>query len=477
MIRRLSDSQAQGARAPRVAVAQIAFDQTDPIANEARRADAIARATAAGADFVAVGGESGQYEDGTVTIVTDASVFDGNAAETLDRYARQAAATGRPVVLAGTSGVRDGGKAIRVFNGLCGVFLPDGSFRQALPRFEEGFAVIDLSAPDALPAPAPLADTFADKARALRFGLRAFMARLAIPRVVIGISGGIDSAVASALYASLLKPEDLLLLAMPGPFTSQTTRRLARELAGNLGARFAEIPIGEAVDLTCRQFAELKSEGPGGGIAGAWELSSFAVENVQARDRGSRVLAAAASAFGGVVSCNANKAEATIGYGTLHGDIFGWLSCIGDLWKGEVYALGRFLNDEVFGREAIPDGIFKIKPSAELSDAQAVDRGLGDPLDYPYHDKLFRAWVEDDLTPVDCTRFFADGTLAAHIGYEGDLKSLFADADAFAADLGRWWNLYRGLAVAKRLQAPPAMALSKRAFGEFAEFQRGPATR
>ncbi|MBR0055981.1 MAG: NAD(+) synthase, partial [Kiritimatiellae bacterium] len=168
------------------------------------------------------------------------------------------------------SGVRDGGKVVRAFNGLSGVFTPDGAFRPLLPRFEEGFATVDAGAASrtALP-PTPTDDGFADKARALRFALRTFMARLGIGRVVVGISGGIDSAVASALYASLLAPENLLLVAMPGPFTSQTTRRLARELAAGIGARFAEIPIGEAVELTCRQFAELRSEGPGGGIQGA----------------------------------------------------------------------------------------------------------------------------------------------------------------------------------------------------------------
>lgn len=458
----------------RIAIAQIAKDQTDLFAYEAKRHDAFSRARAEGADFAAIGGESGLVEDERVTIVTDVSLFNGSMPATLERLSRRAVETGKPVVLAGTSGVNDGGKAIRPFNGLSGVFSTDGAFHPVLQRFEEGFATIDLDDASiaALPA-APVAETFNDKASALRFGLRAFMARLGIKRVVIGVSGGIDSAVASALYASFLPPEDILLIAMPGPFTSQTTRRLARELATGLATRFAEIPIGEAVELTCRQFAELRSEGPGGGVQGAWELSPFAVENVQARDRGSRVLAAATSAFNGVASCNANKAEATVGYGTLHGDIFGWLSCLGDLWKGEVYQLGRFLNNEIFRRDVIPEGIFTIKPSAELSEAQAVDQGLGDPLDYPWHDKLFRAWVEEDYTPEDCHRFFADGSIASRIGYDGDPAALFPTIDAFDADMRRWWGLFRGLSVAKRLQAPPTLAVSKRAFGEFPEIQRG----
>lgn len=471
MIKRLESSRS-GAPA-RIAVVQPAIDETDPAANEAIREEAVGRARAEGCDFVAIGGEDGLYEDDGVTVVTDASLFGVQGADGgLSKLARRAADTGKPVVLAGTSGVRDGGKAIRVFNGLSGVFTPDGAFHPLATRFEAGFAVADLASPQSLPPPADIAGTFDDKARAIRFGVKAFMDRLGIGRVVVGVSGGIDSAVTAALYSSLVAPENLLLVAMPGPFTSQTTRRLARELAANLGARFAEIPIGEAVDLTCRQFAELRSEGPGGGIAGAWELSQFAIENVQARDRGSRVLAAAASAFGGVVSCNANKAESTVGYGTLHGDIFGWLSAIGDLWKCEVYALGRFLNAEFFGQSAIPEGIFSIKPSAELSEAQAVEHGLGDPLDYPYHDRLFRFWVEDDATTDDCLKFYRDGSLGARIGYDGDLSRLFESEQAFADDLRRWWRQYRGLSVAKRLQAPPVLAVSKRAFGEFPELQR-----
>ena len=101
-----------------------------------------------------------------------------------------------------------------------------------------------------------------------------------------------------------------------------------------------------------------------------------------------------------------------------------------------------------------------------------MDRGLGDPLDYPYHDKLFRAWVEDDFSPDDCRRFFADGSLAARIGYDGDPAALFPSREAFEADLRRWWSMFRGLSVAKRLQAPPVLAVSRRAFGEFPELQR-----
>src|SRR5690606_12749571 len=120
-----------------------------------------------------------------------------------------------------------------------------------------------------------------------------------------------------------------------------------------------------------------------------------------------------AAAFGGAFTCNANKSEMTVGYSTLYGDLGGFLANLGDLWKGEIYSLAEFLNREVYGREVIPPGTIKIKPSAELSAQQNVDKDQGDPLFYPYHDALFRSWVErwQRATPEDNLRWYMDGEL------------------------------------------------------------------
>jgi NAD+ synthase (glutamine-hydrolysing) len=314
-------------------------------------------------------------------------------------------------------------------------------------------------------------------AQALECGVRGLMRRLGIRRVVVGISGGIDSALTAALYSRIVAPEDLLLLNLPGPFSSQTTRGLARQLAEALGGRYAEVPITAAVELTRGQIDHLPLTGPGDTPAGTLTLGPLDLENIQARDRGGRVLAAAAAAFGGVFTCNANKSEITVGYGTLYGDICGWLAALGDLWKEQVYAVARHLNAEGFDRPVIPEGIFTVTPSAELSAAQAVDEGKGDPLIYPYHDKLFRAWVErwERATPEDILEWYVAGELEGRIGYEGKVAALFPDARAFVADLERWWNLYQGLGVAKRIQAPPVLAVSRRAFGfDHREAQLGP---
>jgi NAD+ synthase (glutamine-hydrolysing) len=385
-----------------------------------------------------------------------------------------------PVLYVNPTGVQDIGKTVYTFDGGSGAYDAAGRVTEGPRPFTEGALTLEVPAGGAAFAAAEttvIGDGIGDLAQAILFGCGGFMRRLGIRRVVIGISGGIDSAVSAALYGRLLAPEDLLLASLPGPFTSATTRALAHQVARNLGCRFAELPIGDGVALTQRQFTRLPLSGTAGRGASSLTLDAGALENVQARDRGSRVLAAAAAAFGGVIACNANKSEITVGYGTLYGDILGWLALLGDLWKGDVYALGHHLNASVYGREVIPAGCFDVVPSAELSAAQAVEQGLGDPLNYPYHDCLFRAWVErwERATPEEILEWYLAGELERQLGYAGRVRDLFPDAGSFIADLERWWNLHQGLAVAKRMQAPPVLAVSRRAFGfDLREAQLGP---
>lgn len=304
--------------------------------------------------------------------------------------------------------------------------------------------------------------------QALRFGTKAFLDSIGQDRVVIGISGGIDSAVAAALYREILPPQNLLLVNMPSRFNSGTTKNLSKELAANLGCLYAEISIEDSVAVTRAQLDGLEIRSPDGEGFAAISLAGFVMENVQARDRSSRILAALAASFAGVFTCNANKAELTVGYSTLYGDLGGFLALLGDLWKSEVYALGRHLNKTVFKSAAIPEGVFTIVPSAELSDDQDVDQGKGDPLMYPYHDRLFFSWVQrwNRATPEEILEWYVSGTLNKELGLQGtDAYKLFNGAGAFVRDLERWWNLYNGIAVAKRVQAPPILAVSSRAFG------------
>lgn len=151
---------------------------------------------------------------------------------------------------------------------------------------------------------------------------------------------------------------------------------------------------------------------------------------------------------------------------TILGDHAGFLATIGDLWKEQVYQLGSYINNKS-EKIIIPQGIFSVVPSAELSDKQNVDEGKGDPLIYWLHDRLFKAFVEkwNRATPESILTHYANGTIQTYLELPYPIDSIFDNADAFISDLERWWNLFKGMAVAKRVQAPPVLAVSRRAFG------------
>lgn len=382
-------------------------------------------------------------------------------------HARRLAA---PLLYVNNVGIQNNGKTVYTFDGESCVYDNQGRFTPCGAPFAPSVHTMDLPLrPSAFQAvrAARQQDTVAELYRALSYGTQRFMQLCNIDKVTIGISGGIDSSVVAALYARLLDPSDLLLVTMPGPFTSDRTLGLASSLARNLGCLSTEIPIRESVELTRRQLDGLDVISADGTRRHTLRLTERLMENVQARDRSSRILSAVAAAFGGGFTCNANKSEATVGYSTLYGDLAGFLASIGDLWKTEVYELARHLNERVYEREVIPSGSIGIRPSAELSPAHDVNKGLGDPLHYAYHDRLFASWVEwwNRATPEEALTWYAEGSLEKHLGVEGDIHRLFPDAASFVADLERWWELYQGMAVAKRIQAPPVLGVKRRAFG------------
>ncbi|MDP6630930.1 MAG: NAD(+) synthase [Kiritimatiellia bacterium] len=385
----------------------------------------------------------------------------------------------RPLVYVNKVGVQNNGKTVFTFEGQSCVYDAHGHHTDCGAPFEAASLTIDLPLDPAVSFGEPLElqeDSIDELRLALEFGMRRFLEQCGATRVVVGASGGIDSAVAAALCARILPPDQLLLVNMPSRYNSETTRHLAVELAENLGCLYAEVPIEESVATTIAQIDGLVARSPDGSMARELKLTPFMLENVQARDRSSRILAAVASAFGGVFTCNANKSEATVGYTTLYGDLGGFMACLADLWKGEVYELSVHLN-AISPSPVIPQGSIDVMPSAELSADQAVDEQKGDPLVYPYHDRLFASWVEwwNRATPEENLRWYADGVLEKQIGYEGSVADLFPDAAAFIADLERWWNLYQGMGIAKRIQAPPVLGVKRRVFGfDHRESQMGP---
>jgi NAD+ synthase (glutamine-hydrolysing) len=385
-----------------------------------------------------------------------------------------------PVGYVNCTGSQNNGKTFFGFDGSSAIYGGDGCVLAASPPWKNGLLTsstnpiqnANLVEPSSLIA-SPWASTsefVPEDHVTLQEVLRRYLTSASIARIVIGVSGGIDSAVSATLFAHICGPENVLLVSMPSEYNTQTTKDLSQLLAKNLGCYFAEVPIGDAVALTKTQIDGLKvtREGAEGSLQEkTLALSAFHLENVQARDRSARVLSALASAFGAVFPCNANKAETTVGYSTLFGDHGGFLAPLADLWKGEIYALGRHLNQSVYGREVIPEGIFQIKPSAELSAAQNPEKGGGDPILYGYHDRLFHAWQQswNRASPEEILAWYSSGEIEVRLKLSRPISDWFPATEAFIEDLERWWKLFKGMGVVKRVQAPPIVALSRRAFG------------
>ena len=398
-----------------------------------------------------------------IILAADASPFPiCFGARTLAETARE---KGKAIFYINTLGLQDKGKTVYAFPGRAQVFNENGERVLISPAYTEGVSVIDTAQlPPAVTQHTE--ESIAPIHRMLRYAVQKFLARIHMERVVIGISGGIDSAVAAALYVDAIGAENVLLVNMPSRFNSATTKGLAAQLADNLGCRHMIVPIEESVTHTVDQLTTVPIMGKCAAEGEHLTISSFVRENMQARDRSGRVLSAVAAAWGAGFTCNANKAESTVGYATLYGDQAGFLSALADLWKYQVYDLARYLNDSVYGREVVPQGIIDIVPSAELSDAQNVDEGKGDPIRYPYHDYLFRAFAENNETPEEILEYYAKNALEAHIDCKkGLVAEYFPTAADFIADLERWWGLYTGMAVAKRIQSPPLLSVSGRAYG------------
>ncbi len=368
-----------------------------------------------------------------------------------------------PMIYVNHRGLQNNGKTCYTFDGMTAAYDAAGHLvAEALP-YEEARSTFlydprtkEISAEKNMP---PYEGDML--LPAMRYGVKTFLDSIGVSKVVIGVSGGIDSAVNAALYRSVLPAENLLLVNTPTRFNSEMTKGFAKDLAANLSASYLTIPIGDFIDDTARALEGLAL------LDGhTIHLTGFMKENMQARDRSARILAALSAAFGGVFTCNANKTETTVGYGTLYGDLAGALAATADLWKYQIYQLGRQLN-AWYGHDVIPEGIFTVKPSAELSEKQDVTQGLGDPLIYEYHDYLLRSFVEpwQRCTPEDLLAWYAEGTLEEHIGCQISVANIFKTPADFIADLEKWWHLFAGFSVAKRIQTPPILAISRRPYG------------
>ena len=317
-----------------------------------------------------------------------ASPFElGKAAERRELIRRYAKDSGRFFVYAN----QVGGNDELVFDGYSLVIDGRGQVVARGRDFAEDLVLYDI--PDAALGEEPggagepgvlrevAASQEAQAVAALELGLRDYLRKCGFERVVLGLSGGIDSALTAAVAARALGPDKVLGVAMPSRYSSEGSVRDAEQLAHNLGIGYRLIPI----DDIFQSFLD--------GLAPEFEglAEDVTEENIQARVRGS-VLMALSNKSGRMVLATGNKSELAVGYCTLYGDMCGGLAVISDVPKTLVYDLARFLNRD---REIIPESTINKPPSAELRPDQADQDSLPP---YDVLDRVVELWVEDCLS-------------------------------------------------------------------------------
>ncbi len=267
--------------------------------------------------------------------------------------------------------------------------------------------------------------------QALVLGLRDYVQKCGFQSVVLGLSGGIDSAVTAALAVEALGPEKVLGVAMPGPYSSEGSVTDALALAEFLGIPCLQVPIRKPYETMLEGLTPFLQ----GRAADATE------ENLQARLRGITLMALS-NKLGHLLLTTGNKSELAVGYCTLYGDMCGGLAVISDVSKTDVYALARWMNEQALakhGRLIIPESTIEKPPSAELRPDQKDQDSLPP---YEILDAILERYVEWDL------------------GVSGIIK------DGFDAETVRWVTRKVDLNEYKRKQAAPGLKMSRRAFGQ-----------
>lgn len=324
-----------------------------------------------------------------------------------------------PLVYVNQVGGQDG----LIFDGHSMMMTAKGTLCQCASGFAEDMLIVDSGECDA-PGMLPAEETIADVQAALVLGVRDYLHKTGFTKAVLGLSGGIDSAVTAVIGCQALGPENVLCVAMPSPYTSQQSIDDARQLAENLGCDFEVISISAVMEAYQSSLASL--------FAGCTEDTTE--QNIQARIRGN-LLMALSNKFNRLLLSTGNKSEMAVGYCTLYGDMSGGLAVIADVPKGMVYALARLINQK---REIIPERIIVRPPTAELKPNQ---------------------FDQDDLPPYEVL----DAVLQAYLEERKSVDQIAASG--IEARLVR--DIVRRIKVNeyKRKQAPLGIKVTTKAFG------------
>ena len=374
-------------------------------------------------------------------IVPNGSPYERNKDDVrLSLVSQRARQAGAPLVYVNMTGGQDD----LVFDGDSIVVNSSGEVIARAPQFEDGIMVVDIdvtthsSTPDVVISEEPvvlertlipgIAQRLGDEEEiwnAIVVGLRDYVAKNGFSSVLIGLSGGIDSALVAALAVDALGPDRVHGVGMPSKYSSEHSLSDARQLAANTGLGFRVVEIQKMVDAYIKEIS----------------LTGLAEENVQARVRGTTLMGIS-NQEGHLVLATGNKSELACGYSTLYGDAVGGYAPIKDIYKTDVWALSRWRNkvaQEAGEVPPIPENSITKEPSAELRPDQKDSDSLPE---YQILDQVLKAYVDDDLG--------RDALIAA--GFDKDLVMRVIGL----VDRAEY----------KRRQYPPGTKVSKRAFGK-----------
>ncbi len=339
-----------------------------------------------------------------------------------------------------------GGQDDLIFDGRSFICDPKGKIHFRAPAFREGLFKFDVDLNSKRPPVAPKdptgEETIKEMYQALLTGLSDYIRKNQFRKVVVGLSGGIDSALVATIARDALGPKSVIGVAMPGPYSSQHSLKDAKALALNLGIEFRTKPIKELYRRFIQETAGEKRKR--GVIPNEPRTISVAMENLQARLRGLELMYLS-NDEGAVLLTTGNKSELAMGYSTLYGDMCGGLSVIGDVYKTDVYRMARYRNN-IFpayrqAGKVIPESTFKKPPSAELRPHQKDQDSLP-----PYRilDQILFHYIEKNQSLPDMVRSLASKGIS-----EKTIRWVTQKVDA---------NEY------KRRQLPPALRVTEKAW-------------